>query len=397
MLRQEELAFIKAVGSMELSPVLLRELWKAMAAAKMKALAATTPNTTSVSALGHSGGAGGETRTSLDTVQPNVSKRIAEELLSSDCTSEPASGRPAPGHLFDGGPEVHGTTGELAAQSGRQLGPTEGRLAYATVVAGVASLQKPSWPHKSTANGSVPTEPAASPQTAIRRMSLGDMSGPLCGMPDGTTTNAQVVTNSAAPTGERQNKTAIYVTRVTDTCGFLTWLRAPCQSGLSAQIKGEKLMLVPRTAEGFRATVSALRSLEGNKGVRFHFLPEDRCVRLLLNNLGRHVPEGVVGEELENLGICAQGVLQLHSGRRNQEAAKARPLTLQFTVTIARGPEVAKVRPLTELCGLRVSVETYIAPKGPLQCKRCQCFGHTQRYCGYAPRCVACGKAHLSR
>ena len=57
---------------------------------------------------------------------------------------------------------------------------------------------------------------------------------------------------------------------------------------------------------------------------------------------------------------------------------------------------MSKVRSLTELCGLRVSVETYVAPKGPLQCKRCQRFGHTQRNCGYAPRCVACGGPHLS-
>jgi hypothetical protein len=41
MLRQEELAFIKAVGNMELSPVLLWELRKAMAAEKKKALSAT--------------------------------------------------------------------------------------------------------------------------------------------------------------------------------------------------------------------------------------------------------------------------------------------------------------------------------------------------------------------
>jgi hypothetical protein len=52
---------------------------------------------------------------------------------------------------------------------------------------------------------------------------------------------------------------------------------------------------------------------------------------------------------------------------------------------------VSKVRSLTELCGLRVSVESYVAPKGPLQCKSGQRFGHTQQNCGYAPRCAACG------
>jgi hypothetical protein len=41
-------------------------------------------------------------------------------------------------------------------------------------------------------------------------------------------------------------------------------------------------------------------------------------------------------------------------------------------------------------------VETYNAAKWPLQSKRCHWFGHTQRNCGYAPRCVPCGDAHPS-
>jgi hypothetical protein len=77
-------------------------------------------------------------------------------------------------------------------------------------------------------------------------------------------------------------------------------------------MKGEKLMIVPGTADGFRATVSALRSLDGSNGVTFHTfsLAEDRCVRLLLKNLGRQMPENVVREELEALGIRVQGVMQ---------------------------------------------------------------------------------------
>ena len=38
--------------------------------------------------------------------------------------------------------------------------------------------------------------------------------------------------------------------------------------------------------------------------MNFHTcLPEDRCVRLLVKNLGKHIPEDVVREELEDLGI----------------------------------------------------------------------------------------------
>jgi len=96
------------------------------------------------------------------------------------------------------------------------------------------------------------------------------------------------------------------------------------------------------------------------------------------------------------LNIGLQGVTQLRSGFRDLDPAKDSPPNAHFIVSVARGPEVSKVRPLTELCGLRVSVESYMAPKGPLQCKRCQCFGHTQRTCGYAPRCFVCAGSHIS-
>ena len=47
-------------------------------------------------------------------------------------------------------------------------------------------------------------------------------------------------------------------------------------------------MAVPSTANVFRVAFSALRSLDGGR-VSFHTftLPEDRCVRLLVKNLGK--------------------------------------------------------------------------------------------------------------
>jgi hypothetical protein len=145
-------------------------------------------------------------------------------------------------------------------------------------------------------------------------------------MPDGTTSNAHIVTN-VAPAAE-QHKTPIYVSGIVDMRDFLSRIRLFCPSGLTVQIKGEKLMLVPRTAEGFRATVSALRSPDVGEGVTFHTfaLPEDRCVRLLVRNVGRRMPEGIV-KELENFGITVQAMLQLRSNHRGQEISNAQPLT----------------------------------------------------------------------
>jgi len=53
--------------------------------------------------------------------------------------------------------------------------------------------------------------------------------------------------------------------------------------------------------------------------VSFHTftITEDRCVRVLVKNLGRVTPESVVCEELESLNIRVQGGTQLRSVRRD--------------------------------------------------------------------------------
>jgi hypothetical protein len=119
-------------------------------------------------------------------------------------------------------PEAQGITGELAAQSSRQLDSTEGGLAYATIVCGVAMLKQPSEPHKSKDEGSDPIVPAASSEATTSFMYLRYMCRSLRCMPDDTTKSDQVFSNSAAPAVQGQNKNLIYVLGVKDTRGFHT-------------------------------------------------------------------------------------------------------------------------------------------------------------------------------
>jgi hypothetical protein len=152
-------------------------------------------------------------------------------------------------------------------------------------------------------------------------------------MPAGTTVNAHVA-SANLPAGERCNKTPIFISGVDDTRAFLAWLRASCPSKLTAQLKAERLVVVAATADGFQAAVSALGSLDGKNGVNFHTysLTEDRCVRLFIKNLGSRMPEGVVREELRSVAVRVQGVMQLRSGRREQDPGKDRPPTPQTSL-----------------------------------------------------------------
>lgn len=81
-----------------LSPVFLWELWKTVVAGKKKkalvsALALECLSIVRSEALSY-----------CDSPQFPVSIKIVDEPSSSDSLSEPASCRPAPGHLFSNGP-----------------------------------------------------------------------------------------------------------------------------------------------------------------------------------------------------------------------------------------------------------------------------------------------------
>jgi len=185
-------------------------------------------------------------------------KRKANELACSGHSSEPVIRRSAPDAGFAPLPTV---TGVHAATCSRHLVSPEGGETYAAVLAGSVAPLKPNVSLKPTAMDSDPSESAVSSETVNRRMSS-DMSGPLSDKPDGTTPNAQV-NNTCLSAGERPNKTPIFILGARDTRAFLAWLRGSCPGGLTAQLKAEKLMVVPSTANDSRAVVSALLSIDG--------------------------------------------------------------------------------------------------------------------------------------
>ena len=153
--------------------------------------------------------------------------------------------------------------GELAAFGSRQLGPPEGGAKYAAVLAGPVTPSQPSGSLKPTAIYSDPSETAVSTETANRCKTI-DMSGHLSGTPGGITPNAQVA-NTCVPAGQPPNKTSMFISGVRDTRAFLAWLRVSCPRGLTVQLKGEKLMVVPSTPYGVpsRSQPTAYHRWEG--------------------------------------------------------------------------------------------------------------------------------------
>ena len=132
MLRQDELAFRKAISIIRPSPAILKEFRKAVANAKKK-----RPNAPTGSRSTSFGGASIASHRSSTKV---VGKRKTNVLASSGDSSEPATRRPAPGDLSAQLPATStGVAGEQAATGGRLLGSHEVGATYAAVVAAPAA------------------------------------------------------------------------------------------------------------------------------------------------------------------------------------------------------------------------------------------------------------------
>ena len=138
----------------------------------------------------------------------SAAKRKASELSGPSDPLEPVARRPAPAPV-----------GEKAASGARHLGSFEGAATYATVPAASATPQQPGGPLKPTAKGLIPTKPTVPTEAAPQR-TTDCVSGSISGMQVDTTTSAHAA-NACLPTGERPNKTHIFISGVGDTRPFL--------------------------------------------------------------------------------------------------------------------------------------------------------------------------------
>ena len=118
MLRQDELAVIKAISTLHLSPALLKELRLAMSRWKNKPAVPAGSRSTCARAA------------QRPSSQP-AGKRKANELVSSGDSMEPANRFPAPGAESAPLPANSSVTGEQAAVGSLQPGPSgDGRRTW---------------------------------------------------------------------------------------------------------------------------------------------------------------------------------------------------------------------------------------------------------------------------
>lgn len=66
-------------------------------------------------------------------------------------------------------------------------------------------------------------------------------------------------------------------------------------------------------------------------------------------------------------------------------------------LTFSKEEDINKIYEIKDILGMRVEIQSVKRPKLIPQCKRCQEFGHTQKYCHKVPKCVRCAEQHFTK
>lgn len=135
---------------------------------------------------------------------------------------------------------------------------------------------------------------------------------------------------------------------------------------------------------------TVIKFLQTNKAA-FHTyqLKQDRAFRIVIRNLHHSTPINEIKNELATFGHTTRNITNV------LQRITKKPLPL-FFVDLEPDINNKEVFSINQLYYTKIKIEEPRTNNQPIQCLRCQGFGHTKSYCNYPPKCVRCGDSHTS-
>lgn len=122
----------------------------------------------------------------------------------------------------------------------------------------------------------------------------------------------------------------------------------------------------------------------------------DRPIRVMLRGLHWSTPTLDIVEDLKAQNLDIIDVVNILKKPRVNERKEKIPLPL-FMASFGNKESVDSIYNVRYILNTKVKVESLRKNNIRIpQCKRCQGFNHTQKYCAREPRCVSCAGKHLS-
>ena len=116
---------------------------------------------------------------------------------------------------------------------------------------------------------------------------------------------------------------------------------------------------------------------------------QNRPIKVMIKKLPETCEPEAIAEELNERGFHVLDVVNILQWKSKK------PLPI-FRVTFDYNTDINKIYRINTVQNVKVLIEPMKTSKLIPQCKNCQAWGHTRRYCHRAPRCVKCAEKHLT-
>jgi hypothetical protein len=122
---------------------------------------------------------------------------------------------------------------------------------------------------------------------------------------------------------------------------------------------------------------------------------QERPIKVMVRHLHHTCKPEDIKEELLDRGFKIQSVVNKLKRTVEKEKVRYTPLPL-FMLTFDHTEDIKKIYDINYILNLKVKVEALKINKLIPQCKKCQRFGHTRKFCGNSPKCVKCAGDHIT-
>lgn len=139
--------------------------------------------------------------------------------------------------------------------------------------------------------------------------------------------------------------------------------------------------------DAYRQVIKTL--LEGHFSFHTYENKQQRPIRVIVRNLHHTCSTDRIIDDLARKNLKVIDATNKISWR------KKIPLDM-FILSFPSEENVTKIYEISNILGCKVQIEPLKKSKLIPQCKKCQAYGHTQKYCSKSPRCVKCAGHHLT-
>lgn len=170
-----------------------------------------------------------------------------------------------------------------------------------------------------------------------------------------------------------------------DFCKQIKPLTEP--EGFTTKSSSTSIKLLTYTINAYRQVIKLLEL----NNINYHTfqLSDDKAFRVVIRHLHHTTPIKFIKDELQALGFSVRSITNCLQYKTKN------PLPI-FFIDLEPSPTNQSIYKIDSICYTKIKVEAPHQKKTPVQCLRCQNYGHTRTYCHHTPRCVKCGDTHNS-